>query len=50
MADVNKDMIIGSNTDVISGEGKIVTYGAFDTHVSLISALILKNGELTPRC
>ncbi|KAI5807666.1 urease [Peziza echinospora] len=36
MANVHKEMIIGSNTDVIAGEGKIVTYGAFDTHVHFI--------------
>ena len=31
------DMIIGPSTDVISGEGRIVTAGAIDSHVHLIS-------------
>jgi len=33
MDGVNTNMIIGSNTDVISGEGKILTAGGTDTHV-----------------
>ena len=31
------DMIIGPSTDVISGEGRILTAGAIDSHVHLIS-------------
>jgi urease subunit alpha len=31
------DMVIGPSTDVISGEGRIVTAGAIDSHVHLIS-------------
>jgi urease subunit alpha len=31
------DMIIGPSTDVIAGEGRIVTAGAIDSHVHLIS-------------
>ena len=31
------DMIIGPSTDVISGEGRIVTAGAIDSHVHLLS-------------
>src|SRR5699024_3007920 len=33
----NVDIIIGSATEVISGEGKIVTAGAIDTHVHFIN-------------
>ena len=33
MDGVSPLMIVGSNTDVISGEGKIVTAGGIDTHV-----------------
>lgn len=29
---VDPNLIIGSNTDVLAGEGKIVTAGAIDTH------------------
>ena len=28
----NVDIIIGSNTDIIAAEGKIVTAGGIDTH------------------
>jgi urease subunit alpha len=31
------DMVIGPSTDVVSGEGRIVTAGAIDSHVHLIS-------------
>ncbi|HWH97410.1 MAG TPA: urease subunit alpha, partial [Pseudolysinimonas sp.] len=31
------DMIIGPSTDVVSGEGRIVTAGAIDSHVHLLS-------------
>jgi urease len=30
------DMVVGSCTDVIAGEGKIVTAGGFDTHIHFI--------------
>ena len=33
----NVDIIIGASTEVISGEGKIVTAGAVDTHVHFIN-------------
>lgn len=36
MDGVHKDLIIGSNTDVIAGEGKIITAGGFDSHIHLI--------------
>ena len=36
MDGVNPAMVIGSNTDVIAGEGKIITAGGIDTHVHLI--------------
>ncbi|KAK3061905.1 Urease, partial [Coniosporium uncinatum] len=36
MDNVNPALIIGSNTDVIAGEGKIITAGAIDTHVHLV--------------
>lgn len=36
MDGVNPSMVIGSNTDVIAGEGKIITAGGIDTHVHLI--------------
>jgi len=34
---VHPDLEIGASTDVISGEGKILTAGGFDSHVHLIS-------------
>lgn len=34
---VNPHLIIGPGTDVISGEGRILTAGGFDTHVHLLS-------------
>ena len=36
MAGVDKNMIIGSNTDVIAAEKDIVTYGGFDSHIHFI--------------
>ncbi|KAL9046237.1 MAG: hypothetical protein Q9214_000879 [Letrouitia sp. 1 TL-2023] len=36
MDGVSPSMIIGSGTDVIAGEGKIVTAGGFDTHIHMI--------------
>lgn len=36
---VDQKLIIGSCTDVIAGEGKIVTAGAIDTHCHLIAPL-----------
>ena len=36
MEGVHKDMVIGSCTDVVAGEGKIVTYGGFDSHIHFI--------------
>ena len=34
---VDPNLIIGPGTDVISGEGRILTAGGFDTHVHLLS-------------
>jgi len=34
---VDKALVIGPGTDVISGEGKILTAGGFDSHVHLLS-------------
>ncbi|KAL4937706.1 hypothetical protein BDV06DRAFT_226713 [Aspergillus oleicola] len=36
MDNVNPALVIGSNTDIIAGEGKIVTAGGIDTHVHYI--------------
>ncbi|KAI9682949.1 MAG: Urease [Trizodia sp. TS-e1964] len=36
MDKVNPDMIVGSCTDVIAGEGKIITAGGCDTHIHFI--------------
>jgi urease len=36
MEGVTPNMIIGSCTDIIAGEGKIITAGGFDTHIHFI--------------
>ncbi|KIW11369.1 urease [Exophiala spinifera] len=36
MAGVHKDLIVGNGTDVIAGEGLILTAGGFDSHIHLI--------------
>ena len=36
MHGVDKDLIVGSCTDVVAGEGKIVTAGGFDSHIHFI--------------
>ena len=36
MDGVHPQLVIGSNTDVIAGEGKIVTAGGIDTHCHFI--------------
>ncbi|PTU23296.1 hypothetical protein P175DRAFT_0555945 [Aspergillus ochraceoroseus IBT 24754] len=36
MDGVHPEMVIGSSTDVIAGENKIVTAGGFDTHIHFI--------------
>jgi urease len=36
MDGVDPNMIIGSNTDVVAAEKKIVTYGGFDSHIHFI--------------
>ncbi|PLN85005.1 urease Ure [Aspergillus taichungensis] len=36
MSGVDPGMVVGSSTDVVAGEGKIVTYGGFDTHIHFI--------------
>src|SRR5699024_9610723 len=47
----NVDIIIGATTEVISGEGRIVTAGAIDTHVHFINPdqfeVALSNGTTT---
>lgn len=36
MEGVDRKLAIGSNTDVVAAEGKIVTYGGFDSHIHFI--------------
>lgn len=36
MEGVSPNMIVGSCTDIIAGEGKIITAGGFDTHIHFI--------------
>ncbi|KAK4542759.1 Urease [Oleoguttula mirabilis] len=36
MEGVDKDMVVGANTDVVAAEGKIVTAGGFDSHIHFI--------------
>lgn len=36
MQSVDNALVVGVNTDVIAGEGKIVTYGGFDSHIHFI--------------
>ncbi|KAF2170127.1 hypothetical protein M409DRAFT_35982 [Zasmidium cellare ATCC 36951] len=36
MANVDPNMVVGSGTDVIAGEHKIITYGGFDSHIHFI--------------
>ncbi|RPB25264.1 urease [Terfezia boudieri ATCC MYA-4762] len=36
MDGVSPELVVGSNTDIIAGEGKIVTYGGFDSHIHFI--------------
>lgn len=36
MDGVTQDMVVGSCTDVIAGEHKIITAGGFDTHIHLV--------------
>jgi urease len=36
MAGVTPNMVVGSCTDVIAGEGKIITAGGFDSHIHFI--------------
>lgn len=36
MDGVDSKLVIGSNTDVVAGEGSIVTYGGFDSHIHFI--------------
>src|SRR6202000_731669 len=36
MANVHPSLIIGSSTEVIAGEGKILTAGAIDAHIHFI--------------
>ena len=36
-AGVDPDLVVGASTEVIAGEGKIVTAGAIDSHIHFIS-------------
>jgi len=36
MSGVSEDLIIGASTEVIAGEGLIVTPGGIDTHIHFI--------------
>ncbi len=47
MDGVDPGMHIGSSTDVISGEGKILTAGAIDTHVHFMNEPALREGIVT---
>ena len=38
---VTPGMIVGVNTEVLAGEGKIITAGAFDAHVHFICPQII---------
>jgi urease subunit alpha len=42
MAGVHRDLVIGPNTEVIAGNGKILTAGAIDCHVHLICPQIVE--------
>lgn len=44
MDDVTEGMVIGVNTDVISGEGMILTAGGIDSHIHFICPQLVKNG------
>ncbi|GLY06234.1 urease subunit alpha [Actinoplanes sp. NBRC 101535] len=41
MDGVHPDLVIGASTEIIAGNGKIITAGAIDSHVHLISPTIL---------
>src|SRR5260370_20538274 len=41
MAGVTKGMVVGAGTEVIAGEGKIVTPGGLDTHIHFICPQII---------
>ena len=41
---VDPDLLIGPGTDVISGEGKILTAGGIDTHVHFLSPSQIARG------
>lgn len=40
MDGVTEGMVVGSNTDVIAGEGKILTAGGIDSHVKLLEVFL----------
>ncbi|WP_277208656.1 urease subunit alpha [Isoptericola croceus] len=44
---VHPDLVIGPSTDVISGEGRILTAGGFDPHVHLLSPSALHEALAT---
>ncbi|MCO8276906.1 urease subunit alpha [Actinoplanes sp. TRM 88003] len=47
MDDVHPDLVIGPGTEIIAGNGKILTAGAIDSHVHLISPTILDTALAT---
>ena len=50
-ADVDPDLVVGASTEVIAGEGKILTAGAIDSHIHFIAPQqiyeALSNGTTT---
>ncbi|GAB3204826.1 urease subunit alpha [Marinactinospora thermotolerans] len=44
---VHPDLVIGPGTEVLAGEGRILTAGAIDTHVHLLNADMLYEGLAT---
>src|SRR5690606_2654634 len=44
---VHPDLVIGPSTDVIAGEGRILTAGGFDPHVHLLSPSALHEALAT---
>lgn len=47
MDDVHPELLIGPGTDVVAGEGKILTAGAIDTHVHFLSEIELHEALAT---
>jgi urease subunit alpha len=42
MAGVHPDLVVGPSTEIIAGNGRIVTAGAIDCHVHLICPQIME--------